>query len=469
MAARVNDPARDIAAGFGESDFQDDILDAQQPMGIESEQRQLSEDQQLEQLDVLEGLRQMQSADPIRWKLYRYGYEDEKFNGYVADVNTSSLQQEFIKKKYGGGHYKVRGFFSNGKYAAQRSISIAGEPVLFVPNQENGMQAPSQSGFNLAEFMTAQQRIDNQRREADERRAREDEQRAERRSKENRDFILAIGAVVAPVITAVVGRVSPVAPTQPVDIAGLVTALRKDTPTENPISGMKGMLEIMTMMRELMPGGDSGGSDTAEIVKAVAGIAGPALSAFTQARQQAAPARARMNRPDPTQQPSQPVVIEATPVAQPRPVTVPAQPVAPAQPVPGEAPTVLQASGPSIHSGVDLSAPSVPMTSEQSSMFAQLKPQVDALVQMARDGQDAAAVGELFYDQFLASTDDDTYDRLCSLFENPNTLNQIGLFNTGVKEFRPWFETLQATIIHKIKQEEAQATGQNAPAPPDPS
>ena len=93
-------------------------------------------------------------------------------------------------------------------------------------------------------------------------------------------------------------------------------------------------------------------------------------------------------------------------------------------------------------------------------MFAQLKPQVDTLVQMARDGQDATAVGEMFYDQFLGTTavTDDMYDQLCELFENPKTIDRLSLFNVGVKEFRPWFETLQTTIIKKINDESAQST-----------
>lgn len=443
--------AGEIVQGLGEPDLQDDVLDSQQPIGLEHEERQLSEEQQLEQLDVLEGLRAMQSADPIRWKVYRYGQSDEKFNGYQCELNTGSLTQETIRKLLGGGSFKVRGFFPNGKYAAQRSVMIAGEPILYVKAEERAaMQSPHQSGFNLAEFMTAQQRIDAQRRNEEVARAQEEEKRAERRSKENRDFMLAIGALVSPIIAAVVQRTAPATP-QP-DIAALVTALRKDTPTENPISGMKGMLEIMTMMRELMPDGGGGGSETVEMVKAVAGIAGPALQAFTQNRQPV-PVRPRVQRPDPTQQPSRPppVTIEATPVPTPIPKTAAPQ-------VPGEQPTILQASSPSHQSGVDLSAPSQLMTPGEQSMFAQLKPQVDTLVQMARDGQDAIQVAEMFFDQFMSSAPDELYTQLCELFENPKTLDRMALFNKGVTELRPWFVTLQETVCHKIKQEEAQAT-----------
>lgn len=460
--AELDDVAQ-LARGRGGPDLQDDVIDSQQNLGIEHEERALAEEQQLEQLDILEGLRQMQTADPIRWKVHRSGHEEAKYNGYLGELPTTSLTMENIRKKYGGGNYRVRGTFSNGKYATQRQFTIAGESILYIPVESNGasaMQGAAPSQFNLSEFMSAQEMRDEKRREAEQRRADEEDRRAERRAKENRDFILAIGAVVAPVITAVVTRVAPT-PAPATDVAALVTALRKDTPTESPISGMKGMLEIMTMMRELMPGGDSGGSDTVEMVKAVAGIAGPALQAFTANRAQ------NTNRPrarvavDPTQQPS-------TVPVRPAPVTIEAVPVAAApavrQPVPGEAPTLLQPSAPSQNSGVDLSAPSQPMTVEQSNMFAQLKPQVDALVQMARDGQDATAVGDMFYDQYLSTADDDMYDRLCSLFENSATIDQIALFNTGVRELRPWFETLQAAIVKKIKLEEAQATISNPQA-----
>jgi hypothetical protein len=459
MASRDPDDVKELARGRGDPDLQDDILDSQQSMGLEHEERTLAEEQQLEQLDVLEGLRQMQTADPIRWKIYRYGHEESKYNGYLGELPTTSLTQETLRKKFGGGQYRVRGIFTSGKYATQRQISIAGESILFIPETTNAAaHMQPNAPFNLSEYMTAQEQRDEKRREADQRRADEEERRAERRSKENRDFILAIGAVVAPVVTALVSRASP-APVVPqaVDIAGLVTALRKDTPTENPISGMKGMLEVMTMMKELMPGGggDAGGSELAEIIKAVAPVATPVMQALAQRQPQAAPGRTPPRTSDPTQQPSKPapVTIEATPVVAQRPVVAPAQPA-------GERPTMMQASGPSQNSGVDLSAPSQPMTSQEQTMFAQLKPQVDTLVQMARDGQDAVAVGEMFYDQFLGTTavTDDMYDQLCELFENPKTIDRLSLFNVGVKEFRPWFETLQATIIKKINDESAQST-----------
>lgn len=458
MASRDPDDAKELARGRGDPDLQDDILDSQQSMGLEHEERTLAEEQQLEQLDVLEGLRQMQTADPIRWKIYRYGHEESKYNGYLGELPTTSLTQEVLRKRFGGGQYRVRGVFTSGKYATQRQISIAGESILFVPETVNAATHMQQNAtpFNMNEYLSAQERRDEKRREDEQRRADEEDRRAERRSKENRDFILAIGAVVAPVVTALVTRVSP--PAEKTDIAALVTALRKDTPTENPISGMKGMLEVMTMMKELMPGGGDagGGSELAEIIKAVAPVATPVMQALAQRQPQAAPGRTPLKRTDPTQQPSKPapVTIEATPVV------APAQPAAASQVPQGEVPTMMQASGPSQNSGVDLSAPSQPMTPGEQTMFAQLKPQVDTLVQMARDGQDATAVGEMFYDQFLGTTavTDDMYDQLCELFENPKTIDRLSLFNVGVKEFRPWFETLQATIIKKINDESAQST-----------
>jgi hypothetical protein len=163
-------------------------------------------------------------------------------------------------------------------------------------------------------------------------------------------------------------------------------------------------------------------------------------------------------RPNPTATPTPPprpapVTIDATPVAAP-------PKLAPAQPVPGEQPTVLQASQPT-STGVDLSAPSQLMTPEQNNMFAQMKPQVDTLVQLAKDGQDAAAVADMFFDQYLLSVDDATYESMCELFEDPKTIGRMALFNKGVNEHKAWFETLQLTLINKIKQEVAAATVQN--------
>ena len=94
-------------------------------------------------------------------------------------------------------------------------------------------------------------------------------------------------------------------------------------------------------------------------------------------------------------------------------------------------------------------------------MFAQLKPQVDTLVQLAADGQDPVAVADLFFDQYLVSADDETYNRMCDLFENPKTLDQMAIFNKGVQAHRDWFETLQAALKKKIATESAQALTQN--------
>lgn len=448
------DDSRSLAKGRGEPDLQDDILDSQQPMGLEAEERTQAEQQQLEQLDVLEGLRQLQSADPITWKVYRYGHEEAKFNGYLGQLQTTSLTQDYLRNKFGGGQYRVRGTFSGGRYAAQRNVTIAGESILYVPKEINGavtVQPNSAApGFNMSEYLAVQQSMDEKRREADDRRRREDDERSERRSKETRDFIVAIGGVVAPVITALVQK-------QAAPVSAVIAPAG-----ESPVSSMKGMLELMTMMKTFIVPDTGGGSELAEIINAVTPIAGPAFAAFTQAKaaQQAAPVQPIQHprRVDPTKAPSKPapVTIEAVPVTSPIPKT--------AQPVPGEQPTVLQASTSSQNTGVDLSAPSQPLTSEQQSMFAQLKPQVDTLVQLARDGQDAVAVGEMFYDQFLINAEDAMYDQLCELFEDPATIDRIALFNKGVNEFRPWFMTLQEAIIKKIKQEAAQATIENPQA-----
>jgi hypothetical protein len=311
--------------------------------------------------------------------------------------------------------------------------------------------------------MAAQEIREEKRREAEDKRAREEEIRAERRAQENKQFMLQVAAIVAPVVTALVTKTTSAPPQT--DVAALVTALKPSAPAESSLSSMKGMLEVMTLMKGIVAPETSGGSELAEIINAVTPIAGPALQAFAN-RPQPAPRPRAIRPPDPTQQPTSvgavpkkpPITIEATPV------NAPAQP-APAQPVPGETPSRMQASGPSINSGVDMAAPTQLMNAQESNMFAQLKPQVDALVQMARDGQDPIAVAELFYEQFMLGADDELYGRLADLFEDPKTIGRMALFNKGVTEYEPFFKVLQDTIVKKIKQEEAQATIQGTVSP----
>lgn len=410
-------------------DIRDSALETPQEM----HERMLAEDAGEETLDLLEALREMQGGEMVTWKVWRIaGPNGEPLRSgpeeYCGHLGNTQLTMENMASLWGGGKYRVKGRFASGKIAGGRTITIAADAKR---NEEPMATVVGGSGsaFNMAEFMAMQQQQDKAR-----------DERFEKR-------LLTMATICAPIIAAFVGR----PPAGSTDLAALITALKKDpTPPVDPITSMKGMVETMTMLKALSGGDGGGGDDTfVEIVKAVAPHAGPALAAYAS-RQQAAPVRMRVQKPAPGSQPTKPppVSIQATVV----------------NPSPKAAP--VQAAGPAGHTGVNLDAPSQPMTDQDRNMFAQLKPQVDTLVQMFRDGADPVQCAQVFFDTTMMGVDDSTYDKLCGFFENPQAIAQISIFNTGVSELSPKFETFQKKVMELIAGQDQAASGIGGSNPP---
>lgn len=400
-------------------DIQNDVLDVQAP-SLEGENDKSLHQDEIERVDALQALRELQAGDPIRWKLWRVGDMDEKRNGYLAEWGTSQLTQENIKNHFGGGSYRIKGTFTDGSYAGQRTVRIAGDAKVDTMQQANG------SSFNMAEWLAMQQQMEERREAREAERRRESESRMER--------LMGIFApVLGTVVTAIMGRAAPVAP----DVAGLITALRPSIAPPDPAAQMKTTLETMVMMKKVM--GDGGSDDSLSgIAAALAPYAGPVLTALASRPQPAMPVRKRL--PAPGAQPTPP-------------------PAAPVQVVQVQTPVVKPATAPGLpaHTGVNLEAPSQPMTEQDRTMFAQLKPQVDALVTMAQQGADPIECANVFFETTMRNVDDSTYDKLCQFFDNPKAVDQISIFNTGVKDQRPFFEGFQKRMLEWIVSEDQAA------------
>jgi hypothetical protein len=425
---------RDHAAAEMDSQDHLDVRDAAGETPQEMHERMLAEDSGEETLDLLEGLRELQGGELVTWKIWRIaGPNGEPLRSgpeeYCGLLGNSQLTMENVASHWGGGKYRVKGRYSNGKIAGGRTITIAADAKR---NEESMAQvaAGSSSSFNMSEFLALQSQMDAK--------------REERQRQDRKDFLALILPIAGQIATAVLGRPAGAAP----DMAALITALRPVTSPPDPTSQMKGMVETMLLMRKL--NGDGDGDSIGSIVAAVAPHAGPVLAALA-ARPQAAPQRQRIVRPAPGTQPTQPAAARISPasVQQAPPLAAQAQPV------------VVQ---PAHHTGVNLDAPTQPMTDETRHMFAQLKPQVDTLVTMARDGADPVETANVFFEQVMINpaTDEGVYNRLCDLFENPNAITQIAIFNTGVKEQHVFFEAFQKRVMERIQAED-QAV-QNPPA-----
>lgn len=405
--------AQQLLDGQNEPD-PNEIDELSGPIGLEAEEAVSREEVELEAVDILTGLREMASADPLRWNIERVGEADPEKNGFLARWSTTQLTQERIRDEFGGGTYRIRGVRPNGRYAVQRTVTIAGDA------QRKGARVEQSAGFDMQQFFAMMDARDRAaRREAQDR----EQQRelAEERSRKTRNELITILApIVAPMgtalVTALAGR--PVAPIPPM---------------ADPVASLKGLAELMVTMQSLVPQAGGGEDSLVSIIKAVAPHAGPVLSALAQ---RSAALTVAPRPPAPGSQPTQaaPVHIEATPIEVPAAQQVPAA-----------------SQGPVPHTGVDLNAPSTVHSPERQQMFAQLKPQVDTLVQIAREGQvGATEVADSFFQTTMLRLDDDAYDQLCEFFEDPNSIDHIAVLNTGVREHRAFFETLQNRIKERI-------------------
>lgn len=92
-------------------------------------------------------------------------------------------------------------------------------------------------------------------------------------------------------------------------------------------------------------------------------------------------------------------------------------------------------------------------------MFAQLKPQVDALVQMARENADPIITADTFFEHVMGQLDDNSYSALAEFILNPKAMERIAIFNTGVKEYAAFFEAFQKQLAGRIQSEDVAATG----------
>lgn len=431
-ADRVANQTQDIIERRAQPDLQMDVLDSELPT-LEGEIETTRNQEEAEYIDALQALRELQVGDPVRWKIFRIDNPrgDKRLNGFIAEVGTSDLTQENLAKLWGGGKYRIRGTFSNGKFAGGKTIDIAGD----VRPAETQIMMPqsSGSGFDMQAWMAFQQQ--------------QDAKREERTRQDRKDFLALALPIAGQIAAALIGRQPQ--PTQ--DLAALITALRPTVAPPDPNTTMKGTLETMLLMKRVMGGGEDGDS-ISSIATALAPYAGPVLQAFANRP----PAQVMRRRPAPGSQPTQAAparIIEQAPTP---PVVAAAQP-----------PVVLPMDTPSMphaptapQTGVDLNAPSQVLSPEQQSMFAQVKPQVDALVEMAAGGADGTQTADIFFEQVMMNMDDKMYGQIATFIESPNAVQQLAVFNTGVTKHAAFFEAFRVRLMQRLAEETAAATNQ---------
>lgn len=96
-------------------------------------------------------------------------------------------------------------------------------------------------------------------------------------------------------------------------------------------------------------------------------------------------------------------------------------------------------------------------------MFAQLKPQIDTLVQMATeqpDPQAAVAAADFLYDNMISTLPDEFYDRLYEVVHSDNFVKNAAVFNPAVSQHAAWFEAFRRQVLKRYDDEEAAAMSQ---------
>ncbi len=288
------------APGPTESDFHDhvDTLDAlQAPNSAFVDQQIELEADDREAIDILTGLRALQSADPVRWTIERVDGEGDA--GLLAKWPTLKLKWENIRDEFGPGTYAVEGRTNRGKYVRRSTITIASDAPRKV---KEAMQANvGMGGFNLAEFLSQQEARDRLKREEDQQRDRDRQEREDKRAEKREQLILAGLPAIATVFAAMFNRPQ-------MDMGALVTAMRP-APAPDPIqmiaalkslapdpkTGPDPMSTAITLFELLADkaGANSGRADWLDVVKEGVKVLGPSVGGaieqtIIQARENAA-------------------------------------------------------------------------------------------------------------------------------------------------------------------------------------
>lgn len=416
MAQPPKATTEEIAEGLGDDDGgaqwqeQISVAEAMQPSG-EILDAEAQAERDIENIDALEGLRQMRDAIGIRWRIYRVDADDSRKIGFLGEWNTSQLSQKRIANKFGSGKYRIMGTYSSGKFAAQRTIEIAEG----VDRDEVSVSAP-QSPINMQDFFTQMDmREERRQRLADER---EEKARARRM-----ELFAVMGPLLAPALAALVTGITG---SKGPDLAGLITAL-KPAPQPSWIEQMQMLkeltgkvergetsmdqaLNILERVREMAPKGEGerGLLDTImEGLKAFAPTIEKALDARAQAAASGAPATPALTAPAPV-----PLDMSA------------------AQPVP---PTLALPEG---HPMMKL-IPWLPW----------FKGQLEMLLVKAASGRDPALRADAFIDDL---PDDFPILDLMPILKAPDWFQQLSVLDSRIVQYQPWFTEFHKVLVAQL-------------------
>jgi len=454
--------AEEIAEGMAElddsQDFHDRVSVGESRISPgEALDHEAAQERDIEELDVLDGLRALQTGDPIRWRIYRVDSDDPQRLGYLAEWSTAQLTQQRLLDKFGGGTYRIKGSFSNGKYAAQRTIVIAhdGERRAVAGSSD---VAGGGTPFSLSEFMAAQEaREQARRREEDERRERE---RAEKREQEERSEkrLLALATILAPIGSALVTSIF--APRQDTT-AALITALKPPDPMQQ-LAALKALMpeqrqgpDVIDRAMKLVEafGGNKGGGEGVtgwmDVLKEIVVAAGPSVGKVIEGAVQSAAAAAAA-RQQTAEAPS--AVRSTAPAALSAPSLMGSDN--------GSAATADSSGAVVAPGNVRFDTGDPDMNLKMLAMLPWMQKQLEAMLVKAAAKKDPALYAKIFVDDFPENQDPYA---LLGLLQDPNWFQALKSFDARVANFERWFTQCRKYILEECARLQAEARAGAAP------
>lgn len=467
-------------ASADEQEFHD-ALSVERPQSFSDVEADAREElTELERLDVFEGLRALQTGDPISWKIYRVGAQDHELNGYLDTWSTSQLDQGRLRDEFGGGTYRIRGQDSRGRFAGGRTVHVAGD----AKRREKSMTSATggvAGGFNLAEFLSQQEARDASRRQEqiDERkREKEERERQDERSRQNRNEMLALVLpAVTGLTTALVGAFSA---NRGPDIASLIVAMKGPDPITvlTQLKQLQGnndgaLTKILPMLID-MAGTRASGGDTGwlDIVKELAKSAGPTIGGMIEMSVQTAranveaagrPALPAPSAPNPTL-PSPPGLIVVPESHRPRLAPTAAVNGAPGAGSAGSFAT--PAGGPAAATATTGLAGTTPAGADMNYLallphLPWLKAMLVKLGKAAQSGKNHQVYAALFVEELPDTLDVNQVGQLLSASDWYQKLCQVEP-RLDHADFLPWFTALRDEVLRLLR---PAGEGQPQPVP----
>lgn len=414
-------------------------------------------------LDLILGLREIEGAESVRWKVYRMSDPTgRKGTGYLTEWSTDLLSTARLQEDFGAGTYRVVGTRSNGQYAAMRTIKIAEDAKQSGPTHTESQTETGQGSTPMSEFMTMMLQQNEQRRVEDAERERREEARDERRRKERMEMMTIAAPVVAAIVPALLGRGPDIgaliAASKGPSLAETLTVLRELNPPAPVATGPSSIdtaLKLFDKFTDLAPkaGGETGWADVLkEIVRSVGPTVAPIVQGLASMAQQRQAARAPQGQlPAPSVMPAGPPDLYGG-------MSPPGEPLsAPSAPIDSNAIPYPQSNG---GEGEVNSHPEGDVNVLQMVKMAPwLKSQVTDLLTRAARGSNPSLYAEVVLDSIPENINGDV---LLEFLKRPDWFQTLAQFDSRVAQYQGWFTQLREDIIktgEEIKAELAASVG----------